>query len=92
MQENPYYTGMSREEAEALGLPVKDYALKTSEEKIAIYSDRLVDIIQDKIADDEEAELKFEEILRKYEKYGKNPKTMGRYIKLHREIRDWMKR
>jgi uncharacterized protein len=84
--------GMSREEAEALGLPVKDYALKTSEEKIAIYSDRLVDIIQDKVADDEEAELKFEEILRKYEKYGKNPKTMGRYIKLHREIRDWMKR
>lgn len=84
--------GMDREEAEELGLPVKDYSLKNPEEKITIYSDRLVDIIQDKVADDEEAELKFEEILRKYDKYGKNPKTMDRYINLHREIRGWMKR
>jgi uncharacterized protein len=83
--------GMSGREAEELGLPVKDYSLKTPEEKIAIYSDRLVDMIQDKVADDEDAELKFEEILRKYQKYGKNPKTMERYIGLHREIHGWMK-
>lgn len=83
--------GMTREEAQELGLPVKDYALKTPEDKIVIYSDRLVDIIEDKIADDSTAEKDFEEILRKYEKYGKNPKTTGRYIKLHLEIQGWMK-
>lgn len=83
--------GMSRNEARELGLPVKDYSLKTPEEKIVIYSDRLVDIIQDGVASDEEAELKFEEILRKYEKYGKNPRTTERYIKLRREIHGWMK-
>ncbi len=83
--------GMGRGEAKELGLPVKDYALTTPEEKIAIYSDRLVDILQDKVANHEEAELEFEEILRKYGKYGKNPKTMERYIKLHREIHGWMK-
>lgn len=83
--------GMTSAEAEELGLPSKDYALKTPEEKIAIYSDRLVDIIQDGVAGNEEAERNFEEILKKYEKYGKNPKTEKRYIDLHREIHSWTK-
>ncbi len=82
--------GMSAEEAKELGLPVKDYSLKTPEEKIVIYSDRLVDILEDEVAGEGEAEGRFEEILLKYEKYGKNPKTAKRYIELHREIHGWM--
>lgn len=81
--------GLTEEEAIELGLPVKDYTLKTLEEKIVIYADRLVDIIMDgivKLASEKEAEEPFEEILRTYPKYGKNEKTMQRYISYHREI------
>jgi|TARA_B100000315_G_scaffold260330_1_gene320898 uncharacterized protein len=83
--------GMSKEEAEELGLPIKDYCLQSLEEKIVIYSDRIVDIIQDNVANDKEAEIKFEEILEKYERYGKNSKTKARYFNLHHEIQNWMK-
>lgn len=86
--------GLTEEEAALLGLPVKDYTLKTLEEKIVIYADRLVDIITDGIVDlrgDElEAERRFEEILREYPKYGKNEKTLERYLRYHRVIQELM--
>jgi uncharacterized protein len=82
--------GLSTEEAIELGLPVKDYTLSTLEERIIIYADRLVDIITDGIVpieDEREAEERFEEILRTIPKYGKNDKTLERYLRYHREIR-----
>lgn len=86
--------GLTNDEAEELGLPVKDYSLKTLEEKIVIYADRLVDIITDGIVniggDEKKAEIRFEEILREYPKYGKNEKTLKRYIGYHREIQGLM--
>ncbi len=86
--------GLTEEEAKELGLPVKDYSLKTLEEKIIIYADRLVDIIMDGIVDiggnELEAERRFEEILREYPKYGKNEKTLNRYLGYHREIQGLM--
>ena len=85
--------GLTEKEAKELGLPVrlplKDYTLRTLEEKIVIYADRLVDIITDGIvviSDEKEAEKRFEEILRTYPKYGKNDLTLNRYLGYHREI------
>lgn len=82
--------GLTEDEARELNLPLKDYSLKTLEEKIIIYADRLVDIITDGIVDiggnELEAERRFEEILRGYPKYGKNEKTLNRYLGYHREI------
>jgi uncharacterized protein len=86
--------GLTEEEATELNLPIKDYTLKTLEEKIVIYADRLVDIITDGIVDiggnESEAERRFEEILREYPKYGKNFKTLQRYLGYHRELQDLM--
>lgn len=87
--------GLTEGEAKELGLPVKDYSLKTLEEKIVIYADRLVDIIMDGIVDikDEiEAEIRFEEILRGYPIYGKNEITLNRYMGYHKEIQRLMAR
>jgi uncharacterized protein len=87
--------GLTQEEAGELGLPVKDYSLKTIEEKIVIYADRLVDIIMDGIVpmnSESEAETKFEEILRNYPKYGKNEKTLNRYLGYHNEIQRLMRK
>ncbi len=86
--------GLSEEEAKELDLPVKNYTLKTLEEKIVIYADRLVDIIMDGIVhidSEKEAEKRFEEILRTYIQYGKNEKTLNRYLSYHREIQALMK-
>jgi uncharacterized protein len=85
--------GLTEPEAVELGLPVRDYTLKTPEEKIVIYADRMVDIYTDGIVpdtDEKDAENRFAEILQKYEKYGKNPVTLQRYLALHREIHEWM--
>ena len=88
--------GITEDEAMELDLPVKDYTLKTLEERIVIYADRLVDIIMDGIVDIEgdelQAEKRFEEILKGYPQYGKNEKTLKRYLGYHREIQDLMKR
>jgi uncharacterized protein len=88
--------GLTEEEAVELGLPVKDYTLKTLEERIVIYADRLVDIITDRIVDiggdETQAELKFEEILREFPKYGKNLKTLQRYLGYHQEIQGFIKK
>jgi len=88
--------GLTAEEAVELGLPVKDYALKTLEEKIVIYADRLVDIITDGIVDisgrELEAEQRFEAILKEYPKYGKNLKTLQRYLGYHQEIQGLIKK
>lgn len=86
--------GLSEEEAKELKLPVKDYSLKTIEEKIVIYADRLVDIIMDGIVpikSEKEAEERFEEILKKYPLYGKNAKTLKRYLRYHRQIQRLIK-
>lgn len=87
--------GLTKEEAEELGLPVKYYALKTLEEKIVIYADRLVDIIMDgivQIKSEMEAEERFEDILKTYPEYGKNEKTLNRYIGYHGEIQRLMRK
>lgn len=81
--------GLTEDEAIELGLPVRDYTLRRLEEKIVIYSDRLVDIITDgiiKIDNELEAEERFEEILKKEPKYGKNEPTLKRYLGYHGEI------
>lgn len=86
--------GLTEEETRELGLPVKDYTLKALEERIVIYADRLVDIITDGIVEiksESEAEKKFEEILKTYPKYGKNEKTLMRYLGYHSEIQGLMK-
>jgi uncharacterized protein len=87
--------GLSGEEAKELGLPVKDYTLKKLEERIVIYADRLVDIITDGIVNlssEREAEERFEEILKNYPRYGKNEKTLRRYISYHEEIQSLMRK
>ncbi|MFZ5643217.1 MAG: HDIG domain-containing metalloprotein [Bacillota bacterium] len=83
--------GLTEQEAIELQLPVRDYTLKTPEEKIVIYADRMVDIYTEDLVDVSEqgAEERFVEILKQYPKYGKNAKTMERYIKMHEEIRSW---
>lgn len=81
--------GLSEAEAVELGLPIKDYTLGKLEERIIIYADRLVDIITDGIVtihSELEAEERFEEILRTIPKYGKNDRTLERYLKYHQEI------
>ena len=86
--------GLTEKEAQELRLPLKDYTLRTLEEKIVIYADRLVDIITDgivTISSETEAETRFEEILRDAPKYGKNEITMKRYIGYHKEIQGLMK-
>lgn len=86
--------GLTEPEAVELGLPVRDYTLKTAEEKIVVYADRMVDIYMDGIvpdANEKIAEQQFTEILRGYQKYGKNETTLQRYVALHEEIQGWMK-
>jgi uncharacterized protein len=85
--------GLTKPEAVELGLPVRDYTLKTPEEKIIIYADRMVDIYTDGIVpntDEKDAEDRFIEILQQYKKYGKNPITLKRYVDMHNQIHEWM--
>jgi len=85
--------GLTEAEAKELGLPIRDYTLRTPEEKIVIYADRMVDIYTDGIVpdtDETKAEANFSEILKSYEKYGKNPATLQRYLALHAEIQGWL--
>jgi uncharacterized protein len=78
--------GLTADEAKELGLPAKDYTLKSLEERIIIYADRLVDIVMDGVAGDWEAEDRFEEILKTIPRYGKNDLTLQRYLGYHKEI------
>ena len=56
-----------------------------------IYADRLVDIITDGVVKTEdEAEQRFEEILKNNIKYGKNDITLKRYLDYHRETQTMM--
>jgi uncharacterized protein len=83
--------GLTESEALELGLPVKDYRLKSLEERIIIYADRLVDIITDCVVEkDSQAEERFEEILTRNIKYGKNDLTLRRYLGYHSEIQALM--
>lgn len=86
--------GLTEAEARTLNLPVKDYTLHRLEERIAIYADRLVDIIYDGVVtlkDESESETRFEEILKTVPKYGKNDITLQRYLGYHAEIQKLMK-
>ncbi len=86
--------GLTAPEAKELGLPVKDYTLARIEERIVIYADRLVDIIHDGIVavkSEQDAEDRFEEILKTYPKYGKNDITLTRYLGYHRELQAKMR-
>lgn len=86
--------GLSAEEAAELGLPAKDYTLRTLEERIIIYADRIVDIIWDgieKISSQQDAEDRFMAILEGNIKYGKNAQTLARYRGYHDEIQNLMK-
>lgn len=86
--------GLSAEEATELGLPVKDYTLRTLEERIVIYADRIVDILWDGIvtvASPQDAEDRFMAILEGNLKYGKNALTLERYCGYHTEIQNLMK-
>lgn len=86
--------GLTEAEAKELGLPVKDYRLNRLEERIIIYADRLVDIITDGIVEiksEQEAEDRFEDILKNEPKYGKNELTLQRYLGYHREIQGLIK-
>jgi len=81
--------GLTGEEAEAFGLPVKDYTAHRLEERIVIYADRLADIIHDgivEVADERDAEVRFKEILHETPKYGNNELTKARYFACHDEI------
>lgn len=88
--------GLTEKEAKELSLPIKDYTLKTLEERIVIYADRLVDIIMDGIVDikgvESQAEKQFVEILKGHQRYGKNDITLKRYLNYHNEIQGLMKR
>jgi uncharacterized protein len=86
--------GLSAEEAAELGLPAKDYTLRTLEERIIIYADRIVDIIWDgieKVSSQQDAENRFMAILEGNIKYGKNAPTLERYRGYHNEIQNLMK-
>lgn len=86
--------GLSAGEAAELGLPAKDYTLRTLEERIVIYADRLVDIIWDgieKVDSQQDAEDRFMAILEGNIKYGKNAQTLERYRGYHTEIQNLMK-
>ena len=85
--------GLTEPEAKELELPVRDYTLRTPEEKIIIYVDRMVDIYTDGIVpdiDETQAEARYAEILKSFAKYGKNPTTLARYLALHEEVQGWM--
>ena len=86
--------GLSAGEAAELGLPAKDYTLRTLEERIVIYADRLVDIIWDgieKVSSQQDAEDRFMAILEGNIKYGKNAQTLERYRGYHDEIQGLMR-
>jgi uncharacterized protein len=86
--------GLSTEEAMELGLPIRDYTLRTLEERIIIYADRLVDIIWDgieKVSSQQDAEDRFKAILEGNIKYGKNAQTLARYRGYHTEMQNLMK-
>jgi len=87
--------GLTEDEARELGLPSKDYSPSRLEEKIVIYSDKLVDIIShpDRIVDSEiEAEHRFKEILEQYPKLAKSEKAFQRHLAYHEEIQRLIKR
>lgn len=74
--------GISEEEAEALGLPRKDYTPRSPEEKIVSYADSLTFGTR---------YVSFEESLNKFEKIlGKDHPAIEKFRKLHLEIRGWM--
>jgi uncharacterized protein len=89
LMEKHFHGGLSTEEARELGLPEIDYTPRRLEERIVMYADRLVDIITEGLValeDEQDAERNFEAILRGHPHYGKNTRTMERYLGYHREI------
>lgn len=81
--------GLTPEEARDAGIPEKDYAPETLEEKIVVYADKLVDIIysaDNVVSSADEAEKRFTEILSTHPKLAKSQKAALRQINNHLEI------
>jgi uncharacterized protein len=81
--------GLTSEEARESGIPEKDYAPETLEEKIVVYADKLVDIIYspDQVVPSEmEAEKRFAEILTVHPNLAKSHEAAQRQIRNHLEI------
>ncbi|MCI4626260.1 MAG: TIGR00295 family protein [Candidatus Magnetoovum sp. WYHC-5] len=76
-------SGLTMDEARALGLPPKDYLPETVEEKIVAYADNLV--VGVKVVTFEEALGRFKRRL------GSQNPAVFRFINLHEEIYSWMK-
>jgi uncharacterized protein len=86
--------GLTPEEAEELGLPVKDYSPARIEEKMVIYADKLSDIISHPdglVSTDAEAEERFEDLLKARSELSKGEKPLARHLKYHSEIQELMK-
>lgn len=76
--------GITKREAERLGLPAKDYRPKTPEEKIVAYADKLT--MGGKT-------ITFEESLREFERMlGRHHPAIKRMKSLHEEIQGWIKK
>lgn len=76
--------GIAASEAEALGLPVREYIPESVEEKVITYADKLVH--GTRVAGIEETVEKFRRRL------GRDHPTVGRIIELHRQIQSWTSR
>lgn len=72
--------GIDKEEAERVGLPVKDYAPISIEEKVVCYADKLVQ--GDRYADDIS-----EEVVKLEKKLGKDHSSIKRLKKIEEEIK-----
>lgn len=72
--------GIDIEEAERIGIPIKDYAPITLEEKVVCYADKLVQ--GDRYADDIS-----EEIVKLEKKLGKDHSSIKRLKKIEEEIK-----
>ncbi|RMG70768.1 MAG: TIGR00295 family protein [Nitrospirae bacterium] len=74
-------SGITRQEAEGLGLPPRDYLPETVEEKLVAYADNLLN---------GDKEVSFEESLERFKKIlGPEHPAIKRYIELHNEIESW---
>ncbi len=72
--------GISKEEAETLGLPPRDYIPETLEEKIVAYADNLID---------GDREVSYEEALERFKRVlGPDHPSVERFIKMHHELED----
>ncbi|MBF0591560.1 MAG: TIGR00295 family protein [Nitrospirae bacterium] len=76
-------SGISKEEAQGLGLPINDYFPMTTEEKIVSYADSLISGIR---------VMSFEETLAHIKRIlGAEHPAVERFTALHQEIQSWIR-